>query len=93
MKKKKLSLESLEVKSFVTNLEGSVSRTIKGGLTNTACPGQESDNIECGTYSTVISVHVECIITDSIKDPNCQDTNNTANTNTREEATCPGAGG
>ena len=39
MKKNKLSLKSLEVQSFVTSLNGSSSKTIKGG---------ESDNGACG---------------------------------------------
>ena len=39
MKKEKLSLKSLEVKSFVTSLESVTSKTIKGG---------ESDNAACG---------------------------------------------
>ena len=52
MKKKKLSLKSLEVKSFITNLEGPISKTIKGG---------ESDNEACLPGSPEMPYSYSCI--------------------------------
>lgn len=59
MKKKKLSLKGLEVKSFVTNLDGNLSNTVKGG---------DSVNVDCGG-SFDVATH-DC----TRQDYNCIDT-------------------
>ena len=37
MKKNKLNLKALEVKSFVTNMDTTTSKTVKGGTWRTVC--------------------------------------------------------
>ncbi|MEL6556646.1 MAG: pinensin family lanthipeptide [Bacteroidota bacterium] len=54
MKKKKLSLKGLEVKSFVTNLDANLSHTVKGGNTvDNDCGG--SGLLGCGGDSEYCS--------------------------------------
>ena len=62
MKKKKLSLKGLEVKSFVTNLDGNLSKTVKGGdsLDNncggSGVPGCDGNNTMHGGCPSYINV-------------------------------------
>ena len=53
--KKKISLNQLKVKSFVTNDESNLKETVKGGIVYTC----DCSNTACGTFC-VSEVHVPC---------------------------------
>ena len=80
MKKNKLSLENLEVKSFVTSLNGSNSETIKGGL---SLEGSDCNNDPTYVGPTVASacINTACKCTKVY----CSKTD--------DPIDCPGSGG
>ena len=64
MNKKKISLESLKVESFVTNINSSSENTVKGGGASDACVTVNgcltNPNVSCTGCQTVAGVMAGC---------------------------------
>lgn len=56
--KKKLNLDHLKVKSFVTSVEGGLENTVKGGISGGACVPVEKYTDRC-----LKTVELDCVYT------------------------------